>query len=205
MNTGRHLLVEGADDQHVIWALLKHHNVQENFRVEEKKGIDNLFKALPVLIKGSEIESVAIVIDADAEAESRWAKIKASLARTGYTSCPDTPPKEGLVLDEENLPRFGAWIMPDNSLSGMLEDFISCLVPTGDKLWVHAVQTLDQIPEDMLRFKKPHTRKAQIHTWLAWNEEPGTPMGLAITKKWLDPEADSAKPFLAWIRNMFKS
>lgn len=46
-------------------------------------------------------------------------------------------------------------------------------------------------------------RKAMIHTWLAWQREPGRPMGLAITKRFLDPEAPSAMEFVAWVRRLF--
>ena len=203
MNANKFLLVEGYDDQHVVWALLGYHNVPEVFDVQEKKGIDNLFKTFPVLTKGSDVEAVAIVIDADVDAAARWHKVKSAIAKIGYTGCPDALPSEGLVLEQEDLPRIGAWIMPDNSLSGMLEDFIGYLVPEGDELWNHTLKTIDDLPEGLVEFKNIHSSKAKIHTWLAWKKDPGTPMGLAITKKWLNPEASSADAFVSWIRKMF--
>jgi hypothetical protein len=42
-------------------------------------------------------------------------------------------------------------------------------------------------------------QNAHIHTWLAWQADPGTPMGLAITKKYLDANAPSAANFLRWV------
>ena len=35
------------------------------------------------------------------------------------------------------------------------------------------------------KYKSVHHAKARIHTWLSWQDEPGTPMGTAITKRTL--------------------
>ena len=37
------LLVEGNDDQHVIWALCEKYSVKESFDVVDCSGIDSLF------------------------------------------------------------------------------------------------------------------------------------------------------------------
>jgi len=54
------------------------------------------------------------------------------------------------------------------------------------------------------RFRESYQAKAHLHTWLAWQEEPGTPMGLAITKRYLDAEAPYALLLLNWIRELFE-
>ena len=45
--------------------------------------------------------------------------------------------------------------------------------------------------------------KAQLHTWLAWQEQPGTPLGLAITNRYLDANAPHAQKLMDWIRQLF--
>jgi hypothetical protein len=45
--------------------------------------------------------------------------------------------------------------------------------------------------------------KAQLHTWLAWQEQPGTPLGLAITNRYLDADALHAQQLMDWIRQLF--
>ncbi len=45
--------------------------------------------------------------------------------------------------------------------------------------------------------------KAKIHTYLAWQEEPGKPMGQAITAKVLHAESETAKVFVEWIKRLF--
>lgn len=97
----------------------------------------------------------------------------------------------------------GVWLMPDNTVAGMLEHFISFLVPADDALWAKAQECVQRIPEPERRFPPNHSIKAQVHTWLAWQEEPGKPMGQAITKRYLDAEAHDAQRFMSWIRQLY--
>ncbi|WP_367881111.1 DUF3226 domain-containing protein [uncultured Duncaniella sp.] len=48
-----------------------------------------------------------------------------------------------------------------------------------------------------------HREKARIHSWLAWQEIPGTPMGLAITKKYLSTEPPVCQAFIQWLNSLF--
>ena len=66
------LLVEGNDDQHVIWGLLARHNFPQVFDVEEKGGVENLLRVLPVQLKASGIVAVGAVLDADINLAARW-------------------------------------------------------------------------------------------------------------------------------------
>jgi hypothetical protein len=51
---------------------------------------------------------------------------------------------------------------------------------------------------------KEKLKKAHVHTWLAWQEEPGTPMGLAITKKYLkNVHSEPCLRFISWIRRLY--
>lgn len=49
----------------------------------------------------------------------------------------------------------------------------------------------------------PLLGKAEIHTWLAWQKEPGKPLGQAITARYLNPNAPDAQQLIAWIRRVF--
>jgi hypothetical protein len=96
--------------------------------------------------------------------------------------------------------------MPDNSLPGMLEDFVRMLIPQGDELASEADGVLSTIEDKGLQRYAPQDRsKAFIHTWLAWQEEPGRPMGAAITRKYLIPDSSQADVFAAWLRRLFLS
>jgi hypothetical protein len=56
---------------------------------------------------------------------------------------PDDPAAEGTIIDppdDKLLPRVGVWIMPDNQMKGILEDFLRFLVPGGSLLCI-SIQT----------------------------------------------------------------
>jgi hypothetical protein len=110
---------------------------------------------------------------------------------------------EGTIIEESLLPIAGIWLMPNNQLPGMLEDFVGFLVPQGDPLWNRAGECLNGIPAEHRRFYDVNRSKAHIHTWLAWQDEPGTPLGSAITKRYLDADAAHAKLLMDWVRRLF--
>lgn len=93
--------------------------------------------------------------------------------------------------------------MPDNHVEGMLEDFLLRLTHEHDGLVARACDVVDGIPETERRFALAHKSKAAVHTWLAWQEEPGTALGQAITKRYLDPTRNPAPAFRAWLLALF--
>jgi hypothetical protein len=93
--------------------------------------------------------------------------------------------------------------MPDNQLTGSLEHFAQLLLPDDDRLWVRAVSAVDQIPVEERLFPDGDTLKAQLHTWLAWQREPGRPVGQAINNRYLNADAPQAHRLITWIRRLF--
>lgn len=201
------LLVEGNDDKHVLWQLLEHHRVPERFEVRESGGLENEFKKiieiLDVVIDESDLEKLGIIVDANADPASRWQSLKDRLNNLGY-NLPNDPDPEGTIIEQEGRPRIGIWLMPDNKAAGMLEDFVISLGAAADPLWSVAENCLNEIPDEHRRFKPSYRVKAHIHTWLAWQEEPGKPMGLAIKiLHCLDANAPHARQLIDWIRRLF--
>jgi len=198
----KQLLVEGKDDQHVVWALCEKFQIEEVFDVIDCEGIHNLLNQLPVRIKQSGIQAIGIVIDADADISTRWRTLSSLLSSLGYT-VPIVIPDEGLIVSYNEI-ILGVWIMPNNSLNGMIENFMQFLVPDDDQLLDIANNSLNQIEGDGLnKYNIIHKSKALIHTWLAWQEDPGTPMGLSITKRYLTTDAEICNIFMEWIKAVF--
>ena len=96
------LLVEGNEDQHVIWALCEKYKLTENFDVIDSEGIDKLLAQIPVRFKQSGIESIGIIIDADTDIHSRWQTLKEIFAKQAIV-LPEIIPHEGLILKTERL------------------------------------------------------------------------------------------------------
>jgi hypothetical protein len=196
------LLVEGNDDKHVIWALCEKYKIPETFDVVDCGGIEHLFENIPVRFKESGVTTIGIIIDADVDITIRWNTLKTVLSKTGFT-VPNVFPKTGLIL-QNNDQKVGVWIMPDNKTNGILEDFISFLVPEDDRLLPVVDATLYEIEEKQLnKYSAIHKSKARIHTWLAWQEEPGTPLGLSITKRYLTTDKTTCKNLINWLIELF--
>ncbi len=199
------LLVEGNDDQHVIWALCEKFKISESFDVIDCEGIDNLYKQIPIRIKQSQIKTLGIIIDADSDIKNRWDSLKIIFSEQGF-KIPDELPSLGLISTNIDSFKIGVWIMPNNNLNGMLEDFISFLVPKDDKLLPIVISTLEGIENKRLnKYTLTHKSKAIIHSWLSWQEVPGTPMGLSITKKYLTTEEKNCSLLIKWLENLFQT
>jgi uncharacterized protein DUF3226 len=197
------LLVEGSHDKHVLWSLLEHYEIPEVFRVEAKEGIDILLNTLDMELERSGLTRLGIVVDTDSDVQSRWEALRHRLIQCGYQTVPLQPSTNGTIILEEDLPVVGIWLMPENTLPGMLEDFLHLLVPDGDKLWLLAEEVVLQVEAQECRFRPTYRSKVKMHTWLAWQEEPGKPFGQAITARYLDADAPYAQKLVTWLRNLF--
>ena len=202
------LLVEGKNDQHVIWNLAERLRLKETFEVVAKESYQQLLEALPVVLKGTNVvERLGIVVDADESSVAHWQAIRNILLKSGfYSNLPEMLPVDGLIIEPDDKEQLivGVWIMPDNRLSGMMEDFVACMIPEGDLLLDKANATLKHLEENGLnRYKSMHHAKARIHTWLAWQDEPGMPMGTAITCRVLSTDKELCGRFVSWLCKLF--
>lgn len=214
----RVLLVEGKDDLHVMQNLFMVRGIPEPFVVEtpnpsgsdeDSGGVERLLESIPTRLRTADLERLAVVIDGNDNPIGRWQAVRQRLADTGVNNIPQVHSDSGTVVDlllppEPRRPiRFGAWIMPDNRSKGMIEDFVARMIREDDDMLPVVDGFLESIPEKLRRFSPAHRPKARIHTWLAVQEGPGKPMGLAIgAKKYLDTNKKAVQPFLDWVTNV---
>jgi hypothetical protein len=162
-----------------------------------------LLKQIPIRIKVRE-ERLGITIDTDVDLAGRWKQLVNLLSPFGYQISVQ-PDSNGSILSSNISPCVvGIWLMPDNRTSGMIEDFARILIPEGDLLRSYAEGILsDMGSAGIANFKDVHRSKALIHTWLAWQETPGVPMGQAITKSYLDHNHELCLSFVKWLNALF--
>ena len=202
------LLVEGNDDQHVLWALCEKHDVPESFDVIECESVENVLKAFEVRLKiVDNNQRIGIVVDADVNLKSRWDSIVSILKKTGKYDCEAIElPQDGLILEptDNTYPKVGIWLMPDNNQNGMLEDFMTALATPDDALMKKSEDVLTELEtEGIQKYKPVHRSKAKIHTYLAWQDAPGRPMGQAITANILNADSELAVKFAEWLKKLF--
>ncbi|HEY8375848.1 MAG TPA: DUF3226 domain-containing protein, partial [Nannocystis sp.] len=115
------------------------------------------------------------------------------------------PPEGCVAACSRTGRRFGVWIMPDNTSAGMLETFLKYLLPDGhDALWAHAQQAATRAHDRGAPFKQAHVDKANIYTWLAWQNPPGRQLHDAVKQRILRPDSPHAEPFVAWFCRLFE-
>jgi hypothetical protein len=201
------LIFEGDDDKHVVMNLLFHHGSNGeplcyHFTPKVKNGVDRLIRALNEELKATDLGSLGVILDADTNLARQWARVTHVLDVHGCRNVPPAPDQNGTIVETPDGKKIGIWVMPDNQRSGALEDFVGSLIAGNDVLWPKAQADVKKIPADAMRFKPAYLSKAQIHTWLAWQEEPGTRMGETFKKRYLDPNRPQAASFVAWIKRL---
>ena len=152
--------------------------------------------------KASGLEALGVVVDADGDAAARWNQLR-TWCSSEFEELPDRIPEEGLVVRSAG-PRFGVWIMPDNQFSGALEDLLVRLIPDDSReLYDLAKRCAGESRRQGARFKHVHERKAELHTWLAWQNPPGLRLHEAVRGPVLDPTRPDSRPFVHWFRGLF--
>jgi hypothetical protein len=213
MAPDKKLLVEGKDDQHSVVHLVRHHlpwgDAPEAWpaRIEPYGGVDKLFAAgyLTTQLKASDALTLGLMIDANEQpASRRWQQVRTCCLQL-IPQLPEAIPVQGAIVDWAQHRRFGVWIMPDNRDKGMLETFLASLLTNADRpLWEHAKDSTQKARMKGAVLTDQHLDKAYIHTWLAWQKEPGRPFGTALTARYLDPLSPSAAPFIRWFKGLYR-
>jgi hypothetical protein len=208
--TSKQLVVEGYDDLFSVVGLMRAHipwpqdATSAPVYIEIGKSADEILENdyLTTILKSRAIKELGIMLDADTKPNGRYSRIQQLLSSV-FPGLPDKMPSSGLVIDN-GTKRFGAWIMPDNSSDGYLEDFLRYLVPDqSEPLWKYATESVATAKSIGPCYRECHMSKANLYTWLAWQDEPGQTPGMALTKKILDPHSLSAAIFVEWFRKLY--
>ena len=201
------LLVEGKDDQAVAIHLTRRHGVDWDAgdpslpHVYLCEGIDSLLDQIDTAV--ITYERLGILVDADLDVPNRWQQVKARLEGAAVV-LPDHPEAKGTIVSgARNGCQVGVWMMPDNTSPGNLESFLATLVPHGDACWPYAEEATSRAKGLGAPFSGVDRLKARVHTWLAWQEEPGRPFGTALTACYFDHDSEEALGFVSWFQRLF--
>lgn len=197
------LLVEGLDDCHVILALCKAHDVPQKFGLYECGSYEKVLKRLNAQIAQPDppgrSEIIGVVVDADENLTERWKSIRDKLKNHNY-ELPEKPNPSGSIIESTSKPKLGIWLMPNNQIGGMLEDFCIKMIEENQ---IDIVKKVLEEVKSVCTYKENHYSKAIIHTYLAWQDEPGKPLGQSITSRVLRPNTSLAHSFANWPTKLF--
>jgi len=206
------LLVEGGADFHFfshlfvkrgMYAKQQGKVIPKGFEIRASGDCNQVINGL-VQLKEYELDALGIVVDADLTLADRWKAIRTTLSdlKLDYEIGDQPDPLGSIIAGKKRL---GIWVMPDNQIPGIIEHFISWMVPekTENALWQHAEQAIKTLPGGPL-FLEKDSAKAHLATWLAWQEEPGHPIGLAVSKGYVQAESPTVDNFIDWIKRLFQ-
>ncbi len=206
------LLVEGDTDRGVIAGLMEANGVpwpdppDSPVFIDSRGSVDEIPRPgdLEAELGASGLEALGVVVDANGDASARWDDLR-EWCSSEFSDLPDQIPTGGLEVVHSGGPRFGIWIMPDNRLTGMLEDWLVQLIPeASEPLYELARNCVADSKRRGAPFREVHRTKAEIHTWLAWQDEPGLRLYDAVTQRVLDPKGPESGPFVSWFRSLFR-
>ena len=214
------LHVEGTDDVHVIKHLLLRHGIDCPIKGDKRPahefstsvpeikpaGDKNaVLDAMEADVPVSNGRPVGFVLDADAVPQDRWRAVCGKLQELGVAP-PQEIPNEGFVEDIVRYrARVGVWLMPHSRQSGALEEFLQGLVDEQDPLLPVAETSTKKAKEKGASFPDSKESKAILHTWLAWQEEPGLPYGAAVKARYFRDDSPAAQAFVTWYKRVFGS
>ncbi len=214
----RLLLVEGEADRAFFEMLCRSNTILAGVRVappvevggrkNTKQGILNMLETLINDLNDGRLQALAIVVDADRISDgggfsNTIKQITQKVASLGYDRSPQVLATGGLLYQHnDGLPDFGVWVMPDNAAEGMLEDWIKQTVSlTEQPLLIEAKNTVASLTAP--KFKTVRLSKAEVATWLAWQEKPGEGLYYAIEGQLLDVAAPLYTGLVNWLKAVF--
>lgn len=220
VNSTRVLLVEGRSDEAFFSALCSSLALTPKVQVAPPRAVggkannkEGIFRHLPILLNqfaDGRIERLATVVDADHIANhglgyqatvNRFCEV---VAPFGFTlRNPMRRVNGGLLFQSAHgLADLGLWVMPGTLTDGMLEDWVKgCITPGDAALLNTAVQAVAGLPTP--KFVPLHSVKAQVATWLAWQEAPGRGLESAVTETLLNTDNPQYKLLTDWLLSVF--
>lgn len=206
------LLVEGKEELRVIPQLIEAYGIPWGTRSnpivyisEDCNGYEQLIDpdVITTELQDSNLSALGIIIDADEHPDQRWQSLR-NACLNSIPDLPETLPETGLIHQTSNSINFGIWMMPDNKIRGMLETFLTYMIPNdGETLWEFAQETVNQATTKGAKYKAVHRDKANIYTWLAWQDPPGRQLHQAIMQKILQPGHPNGEKFFSWFRDLY--
>lgn len=214
------LLVEGINDKHFYEEFCKVHALDASVTVAAPRDVggrrnskQGAIKQLSILLPNladadSALKRLGLILDADQIADGGGfartvAQVGAKLAAYGFQVAPTALASGGLLFHHgDGLADVGLWVMPDNQGEGMLEDWIGRAIRADDLVLLrHAQATVADLHEP--RFQAVRRSKAELATWLAWQEKPGEGLYYALDGALLDPTHALYVGLKTWMSTIF--
>ena len=200
----RLLVHEGKADIHILRALRGVRSIEgyQSFNLKGQRNRGGYFKGLalsphfrtPVPGHAGPVRALAIVLDAEADAERTFTGVRDALLNAGLPA-PDAP---GDITDGPL--RVGVFLVPDNHSPGMIETL--CLQSVAaDPAWA-CLDGYFQCFVDHGGILPVNMDKARAQAFLATRPEPDLPVGLAAEEGYWNLGHPAFTPLAEFLQRM---
>ena len=193
------LLVEGKDDENFFQVLLKKHNMQD-IQIIASGGKDqfaNIFPQIKLTPQFDNLVSLAVVQDADTNADDRFKSICNTLKKSDELQ---TPQQIEQFID--STPKIGVFIAGKNK-KGSLEDLCLSTVTDSEKIIKECIDPFMRCMEKYPKYGKPKNKsKARVRALLSAMKEETSSLGVAAQKGYWDLDSDTLQPLVSFLKKM---
>ena len=207
------LYVEGQNDCRVICALVNELGTDLNEKhgpviVEPKGSCLELLNTVNVTFKSAQSfgNPVGYVFDWDRPEDNRRFQLQERFKALGC-ELTDSDFTEGGIIKEVDGITVGVWLMPNAAaLAGKLENFLREMIPASDPIFPKSKAYVDDVESSVSpdsRFRDIDREKADLHSWLAVQRNPGESYALAITSQLFSVDSPGARSFYSWFCRLY--
>lgn len=194
--------VEGAGEWHVVAALRDRLDLTDRLQPWELGGNKKLPAKLHALASNDDFRenarAVGLVIDAeDREFRDAWASVCGAMKR-GF-GVEEMPPPGTVGAHEGRLGRVGAFVLPDNGSSGMLEDLCLSAIAAQKHVAAKCVDAFVECLQDT-EVRRPDWPKRRMQAFLAAQDKPGLLLGQAAQAGYFDFDDECWHPLKQFLR-----
>ena len=192
------LIVEGKDEEAFFKVFLKRNEICQ-IQVISSGGKDRFrkdFPAIKVTPGFDEVTSLAVIHDADTDAQGKFQSICSILSNNGL----NIPQKVSSFIS--GSPKIGIFIIPDGKNKGKLESL--CLSTVESENIMKCIDSfMDCIKKSQLKegkYKSPKDiHKARCRAFLAAMEKDTRSLGEATEKGYWNLDSEKLKPFTGFL------
>ena len=193
------LLVEGKDEENFFNALLNKHNMQD-IQVMSSGGKDQfrtMFPRIKIMPEFDNLDSLAIIQDADTNAYGRFQSICSTL-KSSKLKAP-----QHIEKFTDSVPKIGVFIISDMENKGSLENLCLSTVENSQKIIKECIDPFMNCMDKKSNYGKPkNINKARLRAFLSAVEEDTPSLGIAAQKGYWNLSSDKLNSLVSFLKKI---
>lgn len=214
MNGGKNpnwLIVEGIADRQAVPSLIRAHTDwsmqprdldQVPVFIYPRGGVSEILSetSMGVTMKTKTIRNLGVIVDGNSDPTARYRSLQNRYLKW-FLTIPEELNESGLIVDNSDSRRFGAWTMPNNKHSGTLETLLNGLL-SDSRLYPHTNAFFDLV-SSMEPIHPKYREKSLLYAWLAVQNPPTQDLNSTFAERILDPMHPKLAAFVTWFLELY--